>query len=181
MRKTTILQSLILIMTVLASGLFAQIQEVRVEVPGMTWGLWAYGVKKTLKRLSGVQEAEVRLAQQDAKIILKPGEALNPELLRDGVRKADFTAQKIYLTVSGELIAKDDSLMLKVPDSGQIFLLLSGTEQETEEANPLTQLRNVSEKGQKIVVVSGEVPENAKTRLKILVEKYELVFESGDK
>ena len=36
MRKTTILKSLILIMTVFTSGLFAQIQEVRVEVPGMT-------------------------------------------------------------------------------------------------------------------------------------------------
>ncbi len=87
-------------------------------------------MKKALKRLDGVQDVKVSLEAQNARLVLEPGQPLQPKQIQEAVRKADFSAGEIRVTAAGEISANSDSggadLTLRLPDSGQVFLLLSG-------------------------------------------------------
>jgi len=124
----------------------------------------------------------VRLAQQDAKITLKAGEPFDPEAIRSAVKKADFQPQEMRIKAAGELSVKGKSLLLKIPETGQVFQLISPTEAETgdeknapETSNLLAELRKIFNNGQKKVTVNGEVIAEKDAPLQLQVEKYEVI------
>jgi len=122
------------------------------------------------------------LEQQDAKITLKPGEPLDPEAIRDAVKKVDFKPREMRIKAAGELLIKGKILMLKIPDTGQAFQLTSpaeaekGDEKKTPETTDLLkELRKMVKNGQKNVNVSGEVIAEKDAPLQLRVEKYEVI------
>ncbi len=124
----------------------------------------------------------MRLEQQDAKITLKPGEQLDPEAIRNAVKKADFKPQEIRIKAVGELSVKGKSLLLEIPETGQAFLLISPAEAEKgdekkapDTTDSLTELRKMVKNGQKKANVSGEIVAEKDALLQLRVEKYEVI------
>ncbi len=174
-------------------NLSAQILEVRIGVDGMYWGLWAFGVKKALKRLEGVQDVEVSLETQSAKVVLKPGEILKLNKLREAIKKADFTPGDIHIKANGEIVANPDKetsgiaeLAFKLTDSGQIFLLVSPPPKESgKKKEPpktpdlLPKLREVFKTGQKKFTISGQVHEHQEFPVGLSVDEFGIAQEEG--
>src|SRR5918996_6279497 len=67
---------------------FAQIEEVRIDVDGMTCNLCAAGLERALRKLDAVSSVKVALADQSALVTLKPGAAFDPDSFRTAVRDA---------------------------------------------------------------------------------------------
>ena len=165
--------------------LSAQILEVRIGVDGMYWGLWAFGVKKALKRLEGVQNVEVSLETQSAKVIIKPGEILKLKKLRQAIKKADYTPGDIRLKAKGGIAANSDKktseiadLAFKIPGSGQVFLLVSPPAEKSskDKAQPdlLPKLREVFKVGTRKFIIIGRVHEHKEFPVGLSVQEFEV-------
>lgn len=124
------------------------------------------------------------MESQEAKVFLKPGEKLDPPALREAVKKADFTPQRVRVTAKGELLSYSDGLALKIPETGQMFILIPTVVEEKKEPgenDKLAELKAAFKNGLNKAIVSGTVSEDEELPLKLSVEKYELVRENDDK
>lgn len=124
---------------------------------------------------------------QSAKVILKPGEILKPEKLREAIKKADFSAGDIRVKASGEVAANPvqetaalADLIFKIPESGQIFLLVSpppvtSSKQKApiEKADLLPKLREAFRSGKKKFTITGTVHEHKEFPPGLAVEEFE--------
>jgi len=145
-------------------------------------------VQNALKRLEGVQDVDVSLEDQNALIILKPGEILNPMILREVVEKANFSPRDIHIKATGEIVVipvKDTAqvadLAFKMPDTGQIFLPVSPPpkkadkeKEQAEKIDLLPKLREAFKAGKKNFIISGRVKTNKENSLSLLVEEFEV-------
>lgn len=149
----------------------------------------AFGVKKALKRLDGVQAVKVSLKTQSAQIILKAGELLHPKRLTEAIKKADFTAGKIHIKAKGNVAPNSDKetseiadVVFKLPDSGEIFLLVapkeSGKKQPPETPDLLPKLREVFKTGKKKFSIAGEVHERQEFLIGLTVEEFDVIDEN---
>ncbi len=141
-----------------------------------------------LKRLEGVQDVEVSLEHQNALIILKPGEILNPVKLKETVKEANFSPQDIHIKAIGEIVANNvketaqvSDLAFKIPGSGQIFLPVSPPpkkldkeEEQAEKADLLPKLREAFKAGKKNFIISGQVNYNKELPLSLWIEEFEV-------
>ena len=126
-------------------------------------------------------------------MVLKPGEILKPNKLREAVKKADFSSREIHIKASGEIVANPDKetsgiadLAFKLPDSGQIFLLVSPAPKEsgkkTEQPKTpdlLPKLREVFKAGQKKFTISGQVHEHQEFPVGLSVDEFGVAQEEG--
>ena len=145
-------------------------------------------MQNALKRLEGVQDVDVSLEYQNALIILKPGEILNPMILREAVEKANFSPRDIHIKATGEIVVipvKDTAqvadLAFKMPDTGQIFLPVSPPpkkadkeKEQAEKIDLLPKLREAFKAGKKNFIISGRVKTNKENSLSLLVEEFEV-------
>ena len=148
-------------------------------------------MQNALKRLEGVQDVDVSLEHQNALIILKPGEILNPVILREAVEKANFSPRDIHIKATGEIVAnrvKETAqiadLAFKMPDTGQIFLPVSPppkkVDKEKEQAEMidlLHKLREAFKAGKKNFIISGQVKTNKENPLSLWIEEFEVIQE----
>jgi len=67
---------------------FAQVEEVRIGVDGLTCNLCAAGLERSLRKVAGVSSVQVALEDETALVKLKPGAAFDLETLRTAVRNA---------------------------------------------------------------------------------------------
>ena len=151
-------------------------------------------MKKALKRLDGVQDVTVSLEAQSARVVLRPGEPLDPKKLREAVKKADFTAGQIHVTVTGDVVDNPDKetstmadLALKIPDSAQILLLVAPPpgEPDTKHDAPRTKdllagLRKAFKAGTTRFTITGRVHAHKDAPLGLTVEQFDIVAESDD-
>lgn len=151
-------------------------------------------MKKALKRLDGVQDVTVSLEAQSARVILKPGERLDPNKLREAVKKADFTAGQIHVTVMGVVFDNPDEetslmadLALKIPDSAQILLLVAPPPGEPDAAHDgqetkdlLPGLRKAFKAGTTRFTITGLVHAHKEFPLGLTVEQFDIVAESDN-
>jgi copper chaperone CopZ len=82
---------------------FAQIEEVRIGVDGMTCNLCAAGLERALRRLEGVSSVQVALADQSALVKLKAGAAFDADRYRAAVSNAGQQTRQLELRVKGSV------------------------------------------------------------------------------
>lgn len=167
MKKIILIFFGIALIGIFSPNLWAQIQDIRIGVDGMTWGLWAHGVKKTLKRLDGVKDVQISLKTQSAEIELYDNAKFNPKSLEASLKEADFHTGEIWIKVAGELNqhkAGRDSLhtelALKIPSTGQILILEKFAELRNEQEgakNALDSLQKAFQSGKKNFTIHGQL------------------------
>ena len=130
----------------------------------------------------------VSLENQNALIILKPGEILKPVMLREAVEKANFSPRDIHIKATGEIVVvsvKDTSqvaeMAFKISDTGQIFLPVSPPpkkvdkeKEHAEKTDLLPKLREAFKAGKKNFIISGQVSDNKEYPLSLWVEEFEV-------
>ena len=96
---------------------FAQIEEVRISVDGLTCNLCAAGLERSLRRLDSVSSVQVALADETAVVKLKTGAAFDPDTFRTAVRNAGQVARQFELRLSGAVQLQDSRYSLQ-PGAG---------------------------------------------------------------
>ena len=86
---------------------FAQIDEVRIGVDGMTCNLCAAGLERALRKLDTVSSVKVALADQSAVVRLKPGAAFDPDSFRTAVRDAGQLLRQLEVGLRGAVRQHD--------------------------------------------------------------------------
>jgi copper chaperone CopZ len=79
-----------------------------VTVKGMQCPFCAYGIRKHLAKLPGVEKVEVKLAENQAIVTFEPGAEATEEQIQKAVRDAGFTAGKIEWRSAGKATLKTD-------------------------------------------------------------------------
>ena len=96
---------------------FAQIEEVRIGVDGLTCNLCAAGLERSLRKLDSVSSVQIALADETATVQLKAGAAFDPETFRTAVRNAGQEARQFELRLSGAVQRQDGRYSLR-PGTG---------------------------------------------------------------
>ncbi len=96
---------------------FAQIEEVRIGVDGLTCNLCAAGLERSLRKLDSVSSVQVALADETATVQLKAGAAFDPDQFRAAVRNAGQEARQFELRLSGAVQRQDGRYSLR-PGAG---------------------------------------------------------------
>ena len=92
---------------------FAQIEEVRIGVDGLTCNLCAAGLERSLRKLDSVSSVQVSLADETATVQLKAGAAFDPDQFRTAVRNAGQVAREFELRLSGAVQRQDGRYSLQ--------------------------------------------------------------------
>ena len=92
---------------------FAQIEEVRIGVDGLTCNLCAAGLERSLRKLDSVSSVQVALADETAIVKLKAGAAFDPDTFRTAVRNAGQVARNFELRLSGAVQRHDGRYSLQ--------------------------------------------------------------------
>ena len=96
---------------------FAQIEEVRIGVDGLTCNLCAAGLERSLRKLDSVSSVQVALADETAIVKLKAGAAFDPDTFRTAVRNAGQEARQFELRLTGAVQRQDGRYSLR-PGAG---------------------------------------------------------------
>jgi copper chaperone CopZ len=92
---------------------FAQIEEVRIGVDGLTCNLCAAGLERSLRKLDSVSSVQIALADETAIVKLKAGAAFDPDTFRTAVRNAGQEARQFELRLSGAVQRQDGRYRLQ--------------------------------------------------------------------
>lgn len=72
-----------------------------IEILGMTCPFCAYGIKKNLIKLPGVDEAQVSLESKKARVVMEPGQSPDEQRVREVIFDAGFTPGASELHTDG--------------------------------------------------------------------------------
>jgi len=72
-----------------------------IEILGMTCPFCAYGIKKNLIKLPGVDEAQVSLESKKARVVMQPGQSPDEQRVREVIFDAGFTPGASELHTDG--------------------------------------------------------------------------------
>lgn len=110
---------------------FAQIEEVRIGVDGMTCNLCAAGLERALRKLDAVSSVKVTLADQSAVVKLKAGTAFDPDAFRTAVRDAGQQMRHLELRVKGSVQRQEGAYRLQ-PGAGPALAVARGSSARLE-------------------------------------------------
>ena len=74
-----------------------------------------------LKKIAGVESAEVSLNQGRSIIQLKPGNSVRLEQIRKAITDQGFTPKEARITAVGDLTVSDGTMQLKVTGGNDVF------------------------------------------------------------
>lgn len=87
-----------------------------------------------MKKIEGVQSAEVSLNEGVARIWLKPGNRVPLEKIREVVINNGFTPREARVQVQGKVISADGEVKLQVTDLDRVYdLMLAAKARKTQE------------------------------------------------
>lgn len=107
-----------------------------------------------IRKLEGVESVEVSLNEGTADVILKPGNQLDPERIRQVARDNGFTPKGSDVRVAGRVVERGGRPALAVTGLHSVYLL-EGVSETKGRLDELTKAMG------KEVVVSGHLPETA--------------------
>lgn len=73
-----------------------------IGVAGMSCEFCAYGVEKNLKKIPGVEQAQVSLDAGKARIVMAPGKAADVAAVRQAINAAGFTPGAVHSGASAK-------------------------------------------------------------------------------
>jgi len=106
---------------------FAQIEQVRIVVDGLSCNLCAAGLERSLRHVPGVSKVQVTLEQEAALVTLKAGTPFEAEALRTAVRNAGQQARQFELTLRASVERQDGRYRL-VPNAGSPLAVARSSE-----------------------------------------------------
>jgi len=77
-----------------------------------------------IEKLEGVASVRVSLEEGLAEVTLEPGNALDPEAIRDVARDGGFTPKSAEVRARGHLVVEEDTLALAVTGLSQEYRLV---------------------------------------------------------
>lgn len=111
------MKMLSLILFVLITTAYGQIEKVEQTVFGMDCAPCAYGLEGSLKRLEGVNEVKVSLNEGKAYLALSSDNNLTLNKIQQQVKDNGFSARDAEITLKGVLLKEDNSITIKVNDT----------------------------------------------------------------
>jgi copper chaperone CopZ len=118
---------LVVVVSILRPSLsFAQFEEVRIAVDGLTCNLCAVGLERSLRTLDSVASVQVSLQDESAVVKMKAGAGFDIEKFRGLVKNAGQEARQFDLRLSGAVHKQDGRYSLQ-PGSGSPLLVARGS------------------------------------------------------
>jgi len=143
---------------------FAEINNVEMQVDGMTCPFCVYGIEKKLEALGEVKDASSNLKTGIVDIKLEANGPLDIERLNEAIRESGFTPGKIKIKATGEVtkykLEGKENPALKVTGSDQVFLLTSAPNHDKEEflsEKKLNEVEKATEGGKKEITITGYI------------------------
>lgn len=93
--------------------LFAQIEEVKIGVDGLTCNLCAAGLERSLRRLDGVASVDIAASSDAATVRLKPGASFDPDKYRAAVKNAGQQPRDLELRIIGSVRRESGGYVLQ--------------------------------------------------------------------
>ena len=123
---------LVVVVSILRPSLsFAQFEEVRIAVDGLTCNLCAVGLERSLRTLDSVASVQVSLQDESAVVKMKAGAGFDIEKFRGSVRNAGQEARQFNLRLSGAVQRQDGRYSLQ-PGSGSPLLVARSSASKLE-------------------------------------------------
>jgi len=101
----------------------AQIQEVKVEIKGLSCPFCVKGVEKHLKKVKGVQDVSTSLKKGEVTLHYVPGASFDVVSLQNAVTRSGFTAGPVQVTARGEISRHEEDFLFNVAGSETSFLI----------------------------------------------------------
>ena len=99
---------------------YAEIDEVRIVVNGMTCNLCAAGLERSLRKLDGVSDVRVAMDEEAAVVTLKPGARFDPDRFRAAVIDAGQQTRSLELRLHGAVRQQDGAYSVE-PRPGMLM------------------------------------------------------------
>lgn len=112
-------------------------------------------MRVALKKIDGVEAAEVSLNEGVAIVRFRPGNSVTIEQVREVVRSNGFTPKAADVRVQGRVVEQDGALALLIPGQSRVYRLV-----DHPDAPPA--IPRVREAVGKTVLIEGTVPERPK-------------------
>lgn len=126
----------------------AQILELDQKIFGMDCAPCAKGVENRMKRMNGVQNAELDLNEGEAKVTFSDQNTASLHQIQKSIKDGGFSPKEARIKVRGTLQFADEKWQL-ITESGDLFVL--------EDADTDTLESNTGEN----IIVKGIVAENS--------------------
>jgi copper chaperone CopZ len=85
----------------------------------------AHAVRVAMRKLAGVESAEVSLERATADIRLRPGNTVSLEQLRRIVKDNGFTSQEATVTAIGKIIERGGQPALQLTGANRVMLIVA--------------------------------------------------------
>ena len=103
----------------------AQIQEVKVEVKGLSCPFCVKGVEKHLKKVEGVKDVSTSLKKGEVTLHYKLGTSFDLKSIEKAVVRGGFTPGPVELRANGKISRRDDDFLFTVTGTELPFVLHS--------------------------------------------------------
>jgi copper chaperone CopZ len=99
----------------------AEFRRIQYTVAGMDCVSCVDSLTKRLKRIRGVDSAELNVQKGTAVLELARGNAVKLDLIRDEIKGAGFTPREARVVVRGKAVTADGRWRFEVEGSGQVY------------------------------------------------------------
>ncbi len=103
---------------------YGEIEEVRIQVDGLSCPFCVYGVEQQLKEVPNIKEVLTDFKQGRVNLSFKEDKPLDLSTLYQAVERGGFTPVGAEIEAKGNLSRWKDQPALKIPETHQTFLLL---------------------------------------------------------
>jgi len=119
----------VLAAVLIGPGTHAEVTEATVTVKGVACPFCVYGIEKKLKQVPGIEGIEYDLESGKGQLKFDEDKPLDIRAVREAIKKAGFTLEKVELTVTGTLAEKDEHIALIARKTSQRFVLFEPNEE----------------------------------------------------
>jgi len=115
-----------------SSPIFAEIEEVKLQVNGLACPFCVYGLEKKLKKAPNVSDVKVHLKEGSAILGVTDEAVIDFVALNEAVKDAGFTLKDISVRAVGFIADSKEGFILRSSETGQQFLLFESDDTHEE-------------------------------------------------
>ena len=158
----------------------AQIQQVKVEVEGLSCPFCVKGVEKHLKKVDGVKDLSTSLKKGEVTLHYEPGTPFDVNSIERAVVRGGFTPGAVELTAKGNVSRQNEDFLFAVTGTELSFLLHSSGLVNEHKAGEMVSEETKAEFEQAIAAkqsleITGQIHAHKDTRPGLSVEHVKTV------